>query len=792
MKKLIHILFLVIIINSSSFAQVTGIVHDEHGAPLSFANVILSSALDSSIIEGAFSGDDGTFGFTCESSEQLLIKVSMIGYVDYYSDPFSLKDQNAVELDCGLSNSAYQLEGVVVEATVPFLEQSAGKLTVNVAKNISGINGSMLDVLKKVPGVLVINGNVSLAGTPNVSILMDGKSTDYLDITSLLSEMSADDIEKIEIISQAGATMDASGSGGVINIILKKNTLNGNNGSISAGVGRGDLSKYSTNLRMNHRKGAININGSLGLSHDTYWESIDVTRAVGDQTYVQSSYDPHLPKTLKLGTGIDWDVNDKHAVGASFKGFMGRNDKVKSSFTSIYDRDNLLEEVTGKNANDKSWNYLNSDLYYNWKIDTSGQKLSFSSNYSRFSRASTSLSTATSSVNRFFAAQKQEEPGNTNIAAFKLDYTLPISQQWKMNAGLKYSWAKADNDLRAFEQNDEIWKNNKDLSNHYIFSESIKAAYLQTSFTGKKVSLNVGLRYEFSNSNGYSATLDSTNSRKIGQLFPSASLDIPLNSTFGVSAAYSYRIKRPGYSSLNPFIYYFDPFSYQKGNPYLKPALTHSAKLSLTYNKQPFFNIGYQRTSDVLMAVSEQDDETGATSLMTINMDRHEKYKASLYFPLSFVKGLDGYGGVITSYDVYKSSYLGELYNKKKFSYVAFLQASVKLPKDFKIEFGGWYNSGGLNGIMEYNSLFGTSFGIEKQLMDKQLSLKLSIEDPVNKDWTANINYANMDMDITSKWETKIVNFQATYKFGNRFLKKGKKHKSSASEEAKRVLPSDW
>ena len=216
--------------------------------------------------------------------------------------------------------------------------------------------------------------------------------------------------------------------------------------------------------------------------------------------------------------------------------------------------------------------------------------------------------------------------------------------------------------------------------------------------------------------------------------------------------------------------------------------MTHSAKLSLTYNKQPFFNIGYQRTKDVLMAVSEQDDATGASSLTVINMDRHDKYKASLFFPLSFVKGMDGYGGVITSYDVYNSDYLGDRYNKKKFSYVAFLQASVKLPKDFKIEFGGWYNSGGLNGIMEYNSLFGTSFGIEKQLMDKQLSLKLSVEDPVNKDWTADINYANMNMDITSKWETKVINFQATYKFGNRFLKKGKKHRSSASEEARRAL----
>ena len=792
MKKSIKTIFTVLILNVlfiyTSQAQVSGTVRDSEGAPLAFANVILSTAADTAIIQGAFTDDDGQFSIESDSKGELLVRVSMVGYADYYSQPFNLEEENKVQLNCTLNASAYQLEGVVVEAKVPFLEQSAGKMTVNVAQNISGINGSMLDVLKKVPGVLVINNKVSLAGNANVSILIDGKPTDYLDIESLMSEMSADDIEKIEVISQAGATMDASGSGGVINIILKKNRLKGTNGSLSAGIGRGDLTKYSTNLSLNHRQGAVNVNGSIGFSHNTYWESIDVDRVVGNENFVQSSYNPNMPKTLKVRTGIDWDINEKQNAGASFQGYWGTNSKSKTSITSIFSSDNLIEKVTGQNPVDRSWNFFNGDFYYNWKLDTSGQKLSFSANYSKFSRTSTSISEAASSIGRIFDNQKQLEPGRTNIAAMKLDYTLPVNRQWTINSGLKYSWARSNNQLEAYTEDGDEWTDNAGLSNHYIFTESINAAYLQASYKGKRINFNAGLRYEFSNSSGYSVTIDSTNARKIGQLFPSASVDIPLNTTFGISAAYSYRIKRPGYSSLNPFVFYYDPFSYQKGNPYLKPALTHSAKLSLTYDKQPFFNIGYQRTKDVIMAVTEQDDQTGASFLTIVNMDSHKRYSSSLFFPLSFIRNVNGYGGIIANYDIYKSNYLNGIYNKKKFSYVAFLNASVKLPLDFKLELGGWYNSGGLNGIMEYKNLYGTSIGVEKKLMDNQLSLKLSVEDPVNKFWTADIQYANMNMKVLSKWETKVINFKATYKFGNRYLKKGEKHKSSASDERRRVL----
>lgn len=789
MKTVMNILAVILfssILFQTAYAQVSGqVIGQQSGETIAYANVILAYAKDSSIIAGDFSDDNGNFSFSTDTEEALLVQVSMIGFADYYSPSF-FYNKEGIEINCSLLVATHQLQTVEVVAKVPFLEQTAGKLTVNVAQNISGINGSMLDVLKKVPGVMVINKKVSLGGSSNISILIDGQPTDYLDIETLLSEMSADDIEKVEVISQANATLEASGSGGVINIILKKNKLKGTNGSWSAGVGLGNLIKYNTNLSLNHRTEKVNLNGSLGYSHNTSWESLDVNREIGTQTYEQASYSPSLPQTYKTRLGADWNVAENHTISLNVKAFLGDNDRTKSSHTDFRIGEELQENITSSSPNTKEWNYINTDLFYNWAIDNSGQSISFSSNYSRYTRNSTSIINITSTANDY-PSIKNEEPGETNIQAYKLDYNLPLSKQFTVKSGLKFSQANTDNSLNAFMMEGADWLSNNSLTNHYIFDENIQSAYVQTAFSGDKINFQLGLRYELSNSKGYSATIDSTNTRKIAQLFPSASFDIPLNSTFGVSAAYSYRIKRPDYSTLNPFVSYFDPFSYQKGNPYLRPALTHSAKVSLTYNKQPFFNLEYKKTNDVLMSVTEQDDETGATYLTTTNMKNHKKYGASMFFPLFFIKGLDGYGGVMASYHIYDSPYLGDNYNKKKFSYVAFIQGSAKLPHGFKFEFGGWYNSGGLNGIMEFNNLFSTSFGIQKKLMSDQLTLKLSYDDAFSKYWNADINYANMNMNITSKWETKVLNFKATYKFGNRYLKAAKKRSSSAYEEAKRL-----
>ncbi len=771
-------------------AQISGTIKDENNdSAIPFANVIALNFSDSTIVKAVLSSDNGSYKIEGLAKGKYLVKVVMLGYADYYSSPFNIFQDTSITVNCKIATSVENLESIDIVAKVPFIEQQAGKMVVNVSENISGVNGSMMDVMKKVPGVMVINKKISLAGNQNVTILINGKPTQYLDMQTLMSELPAEDIDKIEVVSQPDASMDATGTGGVINIILKKNRLSGTNGSINSSYGYGELAKYSFGATVNHRKDKFNVFGSGGYSYNTSVENMILDRKVGDATYYQETYQPYNPKTYRINAGIDYDVTDKQMTGLSISHLESVNNRTNKNNTTIegLSTDTVYTLKTDNNINRK-WSYNSANLYYNIELDTNGQKLDFSTNYGSYDNKKINTITTDASHDIYYPSQKNEEPGKTDIYAAKLDYTLPFSKKFKLNSGIKYSYANVNSDLRAFIENQGFgFVNNTGLSNHFIFKENIYAAYIKQGFTTKKISFETGLRYELSISEGYSVTIDSTVNRTISQLFPSAGINIPITKKLGTSLGYSYRIQRPQYSSLNPFISYLDPYTYQKGNTDLKPELTHSGKFSLTYEHQPFFNIEYNRTSDVLMFVTEQDDNTGVSYATTTNMKQYERFGASLFFPLNFIKPLEGYGGIMTYYHKYDAPYLDDIYNKEKFNYVLFIQASAEIIKTFKVETSGWYNSGTLEGIMESKALYGVSFGMSKTFFDKRLSLELSIDDAFFKYWIADIKYSNMDLNLTSTWETRVVYFKLTYKFGNRYLKKRKQQKNSAQEELNRA-----
>jgi len=781
---------LLFLISFNAFSQLKGSIKDNSTKELiPYANVIVINAKDSSIIKASLSNDEGNYEIV-ELDESLTyrLRIVMLGYADYYSEEFKFQKNTPQTINCPIKVASKELEGFELVEKKPFLEQQAGKMIVNVSDNITGVNGSMMDVMKKVPGVLVVNRKLSLAGNQNVTILINGKSTQYLDMQTLMNELPAEDIEKIEVVSQPDATMDATGTGGVINIILKKNRLSGTNGSIRSGVGYGQLEKYSLGASVNHRKNKLNVFGAGGYSYNTSTENTLLSRNVGNDVYTQDTYQPYFPKNYRINGGIDYDLTDKQLIGVTFRHIQSSNNRSNINNTSISDSiGSITDRIKTINSINRKWYYNAAELYYNIELDTLGQKLSFSSNYGNYQNdASTEIKTS-SDYFIFYADQKNNEPGSTDIVASKLDYVLPLSKLWKFSSGAKFSYANVDGNLQAFINNGNGYVNNTTLSNHYIFTEKIYAGYLKQEFNHKKISIQTGLRYEHSISEGYSVTIDSTRERIISKFFPSAGLSIPINKNFGVSMGYSYRIQRPSYSTLNPFISYLDPYTYEKGNTNLRPELTHSGKFSVTYKHQPFFNLEYNRTKDVLMFVTEQDDNTGVSYATTTNLAKYERYGGSLFFPLDFIKPLEGYGGFMGFYHKYDAPYLDDVYNREMFTYLLFIEASAEIVKTFTLEGSAWFNSSGFEGIMEHESLYGVSFGAQKTFFDEKLTLNLSYDDAFFKYFYADIKYANMDLNIISKWETRVINFELVYKFGNRFVKNRKFRRSSAEEELNRA-----
>jgi ferric enterobactin receptor len=784
------VLFLITFISLDAGAQISGRVVDTgNKSPIPFANAIAINVSDSSIVKASITDENGNYSLEKMNDGNYFIKIITLGYKDYYSEPIEFKKGTKIIVDCNTSVSSENLESFEVVAKVPFLEQQAGKMIVNVSDHITGVSGSMRDVMKKIPGILVVNNKISMAGNQNVTILIDGRPTQYLDMQTLMSELPAEDIDKIEVISQPDAGMEATGTGGVINIILKKNRLSGTNGALWTGYGYGELAKYSIGGSINHRKNKLNVFANGGYSYNTYVENLILERKVGNQTYNQNTYQPSYPKTYRINGGFDYDLNDQQSLGLSLKHVQSYNNRTHENNTSIksLDTDTIFTLKT-YNKMSKKWFYNSANFYYNIDLDTNGKKLGFTTNYGSYNNQNASTIATHADYNINYPTQKNAEPGETDIYAAKLDLTLPFKKKFKFTSGLKYSYANVDSDLQAYiENNGSGFINNTSLSNHFIFDEKIYAAYVMQNFNSKKISFNAGFRYEHSISEGYSVTIDSTNSRTISQLFPSAGVTIPISKKLGTNLAYSYRIQRPSYNTLNPFISYLDPYTFEKGNTNLKPELTHSTKFSLTFENQPFFNLEYSKTSDVLMFVTQQDDNSGVSFATTVNLNQLEKYGASLFFPLDFINFLEGYGGIMTTYQKYDAPYLDEIYNKEKFNYTLFIEASSAITKTFKVEASAWYTSSNLEGIMESNSLYGVSFGAKKTFFENRLSISVSLDDAFYEYWTANISYSNMDVDLKSTWETRIFRINMVYRFGNRFLKKRKQQGNSAQDELNRA-----
>jgi len=252
----------------SAFAQnsITGTVIDENNDPIFFATVAIYNAADSTLIKAESTDDNGSYVLTDLAAADYYLTASMLSYADQ-TQSISLSQDG--KMDSALATDANLLTTIEIKDKAPLLEQRADKLIVNVEGNISNTSGSLLDVMKKVPGMLVVRDRLSMVGSGTPTILLNGKTTQYMDVQSLLRDMPGDNIKKVEIIHQPGAEYEAAGSGPIINIILKKNSLFGTNGSASVGVGKGNkLWDYNTGVQLSHYAGNFNISGGLGYAQN--------------------------------------------------------------------------------------------------------------------------------------------------------------------------------------------------------------------------------------------------------------------------------------------------------------------------------------------------------------------------------------------------------------------------------------------------------------------------------------------------------------------------------------------
>lgn len=812
-----HVLSLIVLLAfgtwSGSYAQqkqtsdpLKGDLVDTQGKPVSFATVSLLKAKDSSLVKGCISDATGHFDLGTVPEGEYLIAASEIGYQKTYDGPIQIGHSAAIQSRrLVLAANNHTLNTVQVTSSKPFIQQEVDKTVVNVANSIVGAGSTAMEVLEKSPGVTVDqNGTISLNGKSGVLVMLDGKPT-YMSqqqLATMLRSMGSDNIEKIEIMTQPSAKYDAAGTAGVINIVLKKNHQFGLNGSLTAGMSQGIKSHSNAGFNLNYRVGQVNLFGSYTFDHSTWYNTNHITRNFYDGTNksLSSNFDqfaqmstPNSNHSFKLG--MDWDVNTSNTVGFLVNGMANPAHNSVHNASTITDAQGQTQSYTlTDNTNDTYWGSMTYDINYTHKFDSSGQQLTAELDYAPFHS-----SNHQSFLTQYFAQmggnldstqiRHGEQPSTVDIRSAKADYTLPLKHQDKFEAGLKSSFVSTDNDVEYTQWENNTWVKDLSTSNHFKYTETIQAAYANYSRSfSHGISLQLGLRSEWTQSKGDQISIDSSFSRSYVQLFPSVFAKKDLNKDNSLSFSYSRRIDRPDYQDLNPFRYYLDPYTYQEGNPYLQPQLTQSFELTHSWKGILMTSLSYSHTAQAMTDVLKQVDSLKITYQTRENLATLNNLGLNINANIPITKWWNSSDNLNVFYNQYKGEYLGGALNFGKTSFQINSTNVFILPKGFKAELSGFYQSGFVYGIIYGDPMYMASAGIQKSLFHGKGNLKFNVQDLFNTHhFGGQVRYQNLDVRIQNHWDSQRAGLTFTYSFSKGSIKPQHHTPSGILEEQSRI-----
>jgi len=806
MKTLITIITAVLFFSTAAFAQntlISGRIVDDKEQPVEFANVLLLNPSDTTLVKGTVSDSLGQYQFEGVQAGSYLISATMVGMESVYSDVFEVTSGEAtIKLSAlMLGSSGVDLDEVVVKGQKPFMEIKTDRLVMNVESSPVAAGNNALEVLAKAPGVSLDQDNrISLKGKQGVLVMIDGKNT-YMsteEVVRMLENMPANNVESIEIIHNPSSKYDAAGNAGIINIKLKKDKNLGLNGNVNLSAGMGNFPKRNGSLNLNYRVKDLNVFGSYSYWYNKRFQDLDIFRSIpfeGEVTFFdQFNHQVSEVHSHRYRFGADYSVGEKTTIGVLYNGRSGSWAHDSQNNTIITgDNSAPYSEVDAGGYGKNRWENYTLNFNLRHQFNQEGRELTFDADYSNFeSRAGNDY------FNYFFNGEKQQviDPNilmaddfsGVIIKAAKLDYTHPFSNGSRLEAGLKSSMVKTDNNIRFQQLVDGEWINDETRTNQFLYQEDIHAAYLNFNTKIKKVTLQLGLRAELTDALGESVTLNESFERDYFSLFPSVSLSHSIKEDHQLSYSYSRRINRPSYQDLNPFIYFLDQFTFGRGNTNLGPEFADNFGINYGYKGRYMINLSYGHTTDAIQEVLEQDDEQKVTFQTYRNLATFRNYSITLSAPVNFAEWWNtrvNFSGFLNQVE---SPFSNEAIDKDQTSYNLNVSNNFQLPGDIKAQLSGNYQSKMLWGIFEIDPRWSLDLGFSKSIWNGKGSVRLNVNDIFNTNQTyINIDQGTMNLDISNIRESRRANITLTYNFGNKEVKPARRRSTATEEEQNRV-----
>ncbi|MCU0434479.1 MAG: TonB-dependent receptor [Bacteroidia bacterium] len=759
--------------------KVIGIVLDTAGSTaLEYVTLTAYSLPDSAFSGGGITDKNGQFQIPLPAG-RFYLRISFIGYNTRFSKSFLITPQ-ATQADLGriyLNSGAKQLNAVEVSDARSDYSNSIDKKVYDVNQNITNTGGTATDILQNIPSVAVdMDGKVSLRGSENVTILIDGRPSGITgaDRQAALQQVPASMIDRIEIITNPSARYDAQGMAGIINIITKKDAKQGLNGSVT--LGQGSNGKYNGALNLNNRMKKANLFANYNWRSEDRW-----MQRQGEQHTFTADTNFYFTNG---GRGLNNDASHFGKIGADF--YLNAYNTLSVSGGFNY--------KTNRNNDSITYSFLDADRLYfagfdriiaerqkslgtDWTLDYakafpgSQRKLTGSGSFSYVDRQDR---------NEFRNSLSDELPYQKNNAdnifatgVAQIDYTHPLNDSLRFETGVKYSLRNYDNNQAVlFTDGIGGYVNDTRYSDNFIFNEHIYAAYVQAAMHRGKFDFQAGVRAEQTQLTGTSTSTTSDFVNNYFGIFPSVSVRYSVKPGYDWQVSYSRRLNRPGNGQLNPFVDISDSINLRSGNPFLQPEYINSAELNLSRTFENGISISgtayFRHTTDLINMVRIYNINTGIALIRPINFTSGNNFGIESVFRMPLPKRK---GNVMLTLSGFRNQINGENLEaglqSEALNWSGRLILNYRILPQTNLQVTGFYNSPFVQPAGSFIMVGGIDAGIRQDVFKGRGQFTANVSDIFDtKEFRIFNKLTGYELTAKRKRESRILMISFTWRFG--------------------------
>ncbi|QHL86007.1 TonB-dependent receptor [Nibribacter ruber] len=781
-------------------SKIAGLVLDEAGKkPVEFATISLMDKATGKTVDGTISDDKGRFTLTRLAAGQYKLLVSFLGYENKVMEDISLGNKNEVNVGAiSLKSDSKVLQEVSVVGEKDLVEDKVDRLVYNAEKDITNAGTSASEVLKKVPGLTVdMDGNVQLRGSSNIRVLINNKPSAMMatSVADALRQIPADLIKSVEVITSPSAKYDAEGTAGIINIITKKNSLQGVNGVVNAGLGN-RLSNM--NGILNYRKGKFGVNAAAGRqwrnspmanTRETQYKG---TEGLDRLTQVMDGNREGLFQLYQFG--LDYDLTPKSSIsgGIRFQGGEFTYNTTQAS-TQYLTNGNTLANTRINNTDFDNSNF-DINLDFTQQLAKPGQELSLLGLLSRSNRQTYNFTDIQNGDCQLEQREQNLNDAYNEEKTFQADYMHPFKNKHLLELGAKAILRYAESDYQFLLANpaDAPFALVPSRTDVFSYNQNVEAAYATYEFSlNKKYTFKMGSRYEMTQVDGDFVSTKTSVKQKYGNFIPSLAISRKLTESQTVKFNYTKRIQRPQLGYLNPFENRTDTFNIQVGNPNLQAEITNAYELGYS----TFFKNGisvnaslYLRKTDNSIQAFVVPTAEGVNYTRFGNTGKNSSYGMSFFGNAKFLKRGNVSGNVNVFYIDLESTSAELNASNASMMYNLNLNTSYAFENGFSAQMAGEFNSRRVALQGKASAMANYSFAVRKEILKKNGSIGLSVDNPFNEKLTQRNSFSTPTVDQTGT--TYLYNRQvrvlASYKFGKATGKgQPKKKKKISNDDAK-------